>query len=60
MRGEIVYVRLPAPAGKRPGLVIQNDRDNQRMNNTIIVQITTNTQRAGLDTQLLLDEQHPG
>jgi mRNA interferase MazF len=43
----------------RPALVVQNDRDNGRMGNTIVVQITTNIRRAQQDTQLLVDQAHP-
>jgi len=42
----------------RPALVVQNDRDNARMGNTIVAQITTNIRRAGQDTQLLIDSTH--
>jgi len=36
-------------------LVVQSDRNNGRLANTIIVQITTNTRRVGEPTQLLVD-----
>jgi mRNA interferase MazF len=61
-RGEIVIIDFSATsptAGVRPALVIQNDRDNARMKNTIVAQVTTNTSRAGEDTQLLIDTKHP-
>ena len=61
-RGDVVIVdfRPSNPhAGVRPALVIQNDRDNARMGNTIVVQITTNVSRSHLDTQLLIEPQHP-
>jgi len=35
--------------------VIQNDRDNQRLLNTIVVQITSVTRRALEPTQLLIE-----
>lgn len=41
-------------ASRRPAVVIQNDRDNARMQNTIIAQIATNTQRAAEPTHLLV------
>jgi mRNA interferase MazF len=61
-RGDIVIVdfRPVNPnAGVRPALVVQNDRDNARMNNTIVAQVTTNVRRAGQDTQILVDANHP-
>jgi mRNA interferase MazF len=59
MRSEIVLVDFALPSGKRPALVVQNDRDNQRMGNTIVAQITTNVSRAKEDTQFLIDPSHP-
>jgi mRNA interferase MazF len=40
---------------RRPVLVVQNDRDNQRLTNTIVAQITTNLQRAAEPTHLLIE-----
>jgi mRNA interferase MazF len=57
-RGEIVLVDYPFAQGGgtkvRPALVIQNDRDNQRLLNTIVAQITSVTHRALERTQLLI------
>lgn len=62
LRGNVVIVDF-APtnpnAGVRPALVVQNDRDNARMGNTIIAQITSNISRAHEDTQHLIDKSHP-
>lgn len=61
-RGDLVIVdfRPTNPnAGVRPALVIQNDRDNAKLLNTIVVQVTTNLKRATFDTQYLIDESHP-
>ncbi len=61
-RGDIVVVDFSVynPAEKvRPALVVQNDRDNARMQNTIVALITGNVRRAGEGTQLLLDAKHP-
>lgn len=61
-RGDVVIVNFTPTnprAQIRPALVIQNDRDNARMANTIVAQLTTNIRRAGADTQLLIDLQHP-
>jgi mRNA interferase MazF len=60
-RGDLVIVDfrpVNPQAGVRPALVVQNDRDNARMSNTVVVQVTTNIRRTDLDTQLLIDPQH--
>jgi mRNA interferase MazF len=58
-RGDVVLVDYPYAAGSgtkvQPVLVIQNDRDNQRLLNTIVAQITSVTRRALEPTQLLID-----
>src|SRR5438128_652550 len=58
-RGDVVLVDYPYASGTgakvRPVLVIQNDRDNQRLLNTIVVQITSVTRRALEPTQLLIE-----
>ena len=43
----------------RPALVIQNNRDNSRLLNTIVVQITSVTRRALEPTQLLIELDTP-
>jgi mRNA interferase MazF len=59
-RGDVVLVRFPFSEGTgvkvRPALVVQSDRNNQRLANTIVAMITRTTQRATSEpTQLLLD-----
>jgi mRNA interferase MazF len=58
-RGDVVLLTAPfasrAGAKTRPMLVVQNDRNNARMANTILVFITTNTSRIGEPTQVLVD-----
>jgi mRNA-degrading endonuclease toxin of MazEF toxin-antitoxin module len=59
-RGDVVIVAFPyvtGGAGKnRPALVIQCDRNNQRLSNTIVAMITGNTRLATTEpTQLLID-----
>jgi mRNA interferase MazF len=58
-RGNVVLVDYPYAAGSgtkvQPVLVIQNDRDNQRLLNTIVAQITSVTRRALEPTQLLIE-----
>ncbi|HMV50623.1 MAG TPA: type II toxin-antitoxin system PemK/MazF family toxin [Blastocatellia bacterium] len=57
-RGDVVLVDYPYSGGGlakvRPALVVQNNRDNQRLVNTIVVQITSLTRRALEPTQLLI------
>ena len=59
VRGDVVI--LNAPFITRPGsklwpmLVIQIDRNNARMANTILATITTNSSRAHEPTQVLID-----
>lgn len=62
-RGEIVIIDWPFAGGiggkARPALVIQNDRDNVRLTNTIIAMITSRTHRTGEPTQVLVDVATP-
>jgi len=61
-RGDILIVDFSVynPREKvRPALAVQNDRDNARMQNTIVALVTGNVRRAGEPTQLLIDQQHP-
>ena len=39
----------------RPALIVQNDRDNQRLTNAIVALITKNVSRVHEPTQLLID-----
>ena len=58
-RGDVVLVDFPFAGGSaskvRPALVVQNDRDNDRLTNTVIAMITSRTERSAEATQLLLD-----
>jgi mRNA interferase MazF len=62
-RGDVVLVDFPFSTGTaskvRPALIVQNDRDNQRLQNTIIAQITSTTYRAIESTQVLIDLNSP-
>jgi mRNA interferase MazF len=62
-RGDVVLVSFPFAGGGggkvRPALVVQNDRDNGRLTNTIIAMITGQTKRALEPTQLLVDLSTP-
>src|SRR2546422_737658 len=58
-RGDVVLVLYPFASGRgasrRPALIVQNDRDKRRLDNTIIAQITTNVRHAREPTQLLIE-----
>jgi mRNA interferase MazF len=58
-RGDVVILDHPYSDGSgskvRPALVVQNDRDDRRLTNTIVALITGNTSRAGEPTHLLID-----
>ena len=59
-RGDIVLADLPysdrSGSKRRPALVVQCDRNNQRLDDVILALITSVTQRADAEpTQLLID-----
>src|SRR5262245_18884440 len=59
-RGDVVLVNYPFASGAgskvRPAVVIQCDRNNSRLSNTIIAQITSRTRYARTEpTQLLIE-----
>lgn len=58
-RGDVVLFDFPFADGSgskiRPALVVQNDADNARLNQTILAMITGNIRHAGEPTQLLID-----
>ncbi len=63
-RSDVVLVDFPYNLGSgskvRPALVVQNDRDNVRLGNTIVCQITGTTRRAREATQVPIDVNTPG
>jgi mRNA interferase MazF len=62
-RGDVVLLDYPYADGSgskvRPVLIVQNDRDNQRLTNTIVALITKNVSRVHEPTQLLIDVSTP-
>jgi mRNA interferase MazF len=62
-RGDVVIVAFPYVQGGqgkvRPALVVQNDRDNRRLTQTVVAMITGNTRHAHEPTQLLVDPSTP-
>jgi mRNA interferase MazF len=62
-RGDVVIAPFPfqdKPGVKaRPAVVVQNDRDNRRLANTVLAMITGNLQDAGQPTTVLVDPATP-
>ncbi len=62
-RGDVVIVEFPYVDGRsgknRPSLVVQNDRDNARLTNTVVAMISGNIRHAGEATQVLVDPGTP-
>jgi mRNA interferase MazF len=62
-RGDVVLVDWPFSSGRsskpRPALVVQNDRDNIRLTNTILAMITSVRHRSLEPTQLLIEVATP-
>ena len=62
-RGDVVLATLPfvtRPGSKlRPVLVVQNDTNNARMQNTILAFISINLSRSHLPTQVTVDVSTP-
>jgi mRNA interferase MazF len=58
-RGDVVIVEFPYVDGQRgknrPSLIVQNDRDNRRLANTVVAMISGNTRHAEEPTQVLVD-----
>jgi mRNA interferase MazF len=58
-RGDVVIVEIAYVEGqggkKRPAVVIQNDRDNRRLTNTVVAMVSGNTANSNEATQLFID-----
>lgn len=58
-RGDVVLVSFPftdvAQSKIRPAVIVQNDRDNQRLRKTVVAMVTGNLRRAGDPSHLLID-----
>ena len=58
-RGDVVLAWFPFASGvggkRRPCIIVQNDRDNRKLANTLIVQVTTNLSRVGDPSHFLID-----
>jgi mRNA interferase MazF len=59
VRGDVVLAWFPFASGsggkRRPCVIVQNDEDNRKLANTMIVQITTNLARIGDKSHFLID-----
>jgi mRNA interferase MazF len=62
-RGDVVLADFPFQdvlgSKVRPAVVVQNDRDNQTLANTILVMITGNLRGSGLPTNVIVDPATP-
>jgi mRNA interferase MazF len=58
-RGDVVLAWFPHASGSggkhRPCVVIQNDQDNQKVANTVVVFITSNLRRRGDKSHVFID-----
>ena len=58
-RGDVVMVDFPytdaARSKVRPAVVVQNDRDNQKLRKTVLAMITGNLRRRGDPSHLVID-----
>jgi mRNA interferase MazF len=62
-RGDVALAWFPFASGagrkRRPCVVVQNDADNQKLSNTVVAQITSNTARSGDKSHLLIQVATP-
>lgn len=62
-RGDVIIVDFPftdtGQSKVRPAVVVQNDRDNQKIRKTVIAMITGNTRRRGDPSHLYVDPNAP-
>jgi mRNA interferase MazF len=62
-RGDVVVVRFPFTdvrrAKARPAVVVQNDRDNQKIRKTVVAMVTGNLRRQGDASHFLIDPGAP-
>src|SRR5947209_7564469 len=58
-RGDVVMVDFPftdtGQSKVRPAVVVQNDRDNQKIRKTVVAMVTGNLRRQGDPSHLLVD-----
>jgi mRNA interferase MazF len=58
-RGDVVLAGFPFASGaggkRRPCVIVQNDADNRKLANTVIVQVTSNLARVGDKSHVRID-----
>ncbi len=58
-RGDVVLIKFPftdvRQAKVRPAVIVQNDRDNQKIRKTVVAMITGNLRRLGDPSHFLID-----
>jgi mRNA interferase MazF len=58
-RADVVIVDFPytdvGQSKRRPAVVVQNDRDNQRLRKTVVAMITGNLKRRGDPSHVFID-----
>ena len=58
-RGDVILALYPLASGvgtsRRPCVVIQNDDDNKKLDNTVVAQITTNLGRIGDKSHVFIE-----
>lgn len=63
-RGDVVIIDFPftdpSKSKVRPAVVVQNDRDNQRLANTVIAMVTGNLRRRGEPSHVYIDPADTG
>jgi mRNA interferase MazF len=60
LRGEVFWVRFDEPVGRRPVLIVQNNRGNQSSPNTIVAHISTRPPGREYPFLVALDDGHLG
>jgi mRNA interferase MazF len=62
-RGDVVMVAFPftdtGQSKVRPAVIVQNDRDNQKIRKTVIAMVTGNLRRQGDPSHLFIDPANP-
>ena len=62
-RGDVVLIEFPYVDGRRgknrPALIVQHDRENVRLTNTVVAMISGNLRHVANPTQLLVDPTTP-
>lgn len=60
LRGEVFWVRFDEPVGRRPALIVQNNKGNQSSPYTIVAHVSTTPPRKEYPFLVALDDRHLG